>query len=109
MPQRKTSTVQVDSTEVQGEGSWVRVRRLTWGEIKALSRRQEAIKEDQEQAIEVTDELLAEHALAWNWVDDDGAPLPQPKGNVGIIDQLTDEEFSFLADAITGNERERKN
>lgn len=113
MPQRKTSIIQVDSTDVQGEGSWVKVRRMKWGEIKALSKRQAEIKaagdEGANLAIDVSDDLLAEHTMEWNWVDDEGNPLPQPHGNVEVIDGLTDEEFSFLADAIAGSEKVRKN
>ena len=113
MPERKTSKVRVDASAVQGEGAWVDVRRMKWGEIKALSKRQKAIKaggdDATDQAIQISDDLLAEHVLAWNWVDDDGAPLAQPLGNVDVIDGLTDEEFEFLADAIAGSESRRKN
>lgn len=113
MPERKTAKVRVASDEVQGEGSWVEVRRMKWGEIKSLSKKQREIKaggdETADMAIEVSDELLAEHVLAWNWVGEDGEPLPQPHRNVAAMDDLTDEEFSFLADAIAGDERRRKN
>lgn len=109
MPKRKTAVQKVDASQVQGEGAWVEVRKLKWGEIKKLSRQRGAAGGDEEQIIEMTDELLAEHVLAWNWVDEDGNPLPQPHGNLDVIDDLTDEEFAFLGEVIGGSEQDRKN
>jgi hypothetical protein len=113
MPERKTSVVRVSSEAVQGDGSWVDIQRLKWGEIKRLSKTQKEIQtagsEGSDVAIRVSDALLAEHVMAWNWVAEDGSPLPQPHGNAEVMDDLTNEEFEFLADAIAGSEDRRKN
>lgn len=97
MPKRQ-SVRQIASPHVQGAGSWVRFRRLTYGESKAVR------AEAQEHANDETDDwaqsqstrLLVEHVVAWNWLDDEDQPLPTPAEDVTVIDRLTDEEVEFL-------------
>ena len=103
MPQRKT-TVRLDSTAAQGEGSWVEIRRLTVGDIHSLRK----VEGD---AYELGENLLRSRLVAWNWVDDKGQPLAQP-GEPGFdvaFDSVTDEELKFLAGAIAGDAEARKN
>lgn len=117
MPKRKTSIVRVDASDVQGEGAFVVVKKMQWGEIKALSKQQRKANKlaktdeeaSEEMAIDMTDKLIASRVLEWNWVDDNGDPLPQPKDNPEVIDMCTDEEFEFLGTAIAGSEAVRKN
>lgn len=104
MPKRK-STVRIDSDDVQGGGSWVRVRKMTWRQVKDIARRAE---DDSVDAFEMNDQMLKEQVVAWNWCDEDGQPLPEP-GAEGVFDDLTDEEFTFLIEAISGSEERRKN
>jgi len=53
-------------------------------------------------------ELLKQHVIEWNWVDDEGEPLPQPKDDPEVIYQMTDDETKFLTEILSG-EREAKN
>lgn len=69
MPKRIT-TYRVDSAEVQGEGSWVEMSYITYGErLKALKGGSKTFAND----------ILNEHILAWNWVDSDGKPFGDPQ------------------------------
>lgn len=108
MPRRKLIT-RVKSDEVQGEDSWVDIRRMLWKEIKALQKQKKKIDESEDAGFEVGSELILSHIERWNWCDESGVPLPQPEDDPDVFDDLTDEEFSFLADAVAGNEEERKN
>lgn len=67
MPKRNM-TYRVDSTEVQGEGSWVDLRYLTYAEV------QTSLKGEGDDA-----ELLREHVVKWNWVDSEGKLLGTPE------------------------------
>ena len=50
-----------------------------------------------------TYELLKTNVMKWNWVDDDGAPLPLPSVDPDVSKQLSYEEVKCLVLAITGN------
>lgn len=125
MPKRQ-NIYTYDSEEVQGEGSWVKIRAMTYGrqkelretaaEVKALG---QAVKsggmapEQMEAALQdggaaskllsMNDELLIELVYSWNWVDEDGEPLPLPEDEPEIIQGLTIQEMQFLSEAIKGN------
>ena len=100
MPQRKLGTHLVKSTEVQGEGSFVEFRRMTWGEQKAILRKFSALDGTghSDEQIAETEKMIVTHFVAWNWVDDRGAPMPSPV-EAGL-DALRDDEIVFLVDAI---------
>jgi hypothetical protein len=96
----------IPSDSVQGEGSYVKVRAVTRGESKELARVVGTLST--EESIAREDKFLAEHIYEWNWVDDDGAPLPLPSESQDVLDRLTIQESSFLAEAITGEKTQKK-
>lgn len=97
MPKRQNvRTIKTD--DLQGENSYVIMRRMTVGEIRSIS----SDRPDGATAIEVSAEILSTHVTEWNWVDDDGEPLPSPAGNVEVLNRLTDEEFQFLGEQLMG-------
>ena len=96
----------IPSDEIQGEGSWVVVARITVGEIRT---KQKAGRKKGADIFGLTMDILKTHVLEWNWVDDDGEPLPQPKDDPDVIDQLVEFETVFLANHITGSEADAKN
>lgn len=115
MPQRQSVKIHI-SEEVQGEGSWVKIRRLTVGQ-QAMFRA--AMTDAEKSVISINDErlnrltkatmvidaqkkILQQNVIEWNWVDDDGAVLPLPARQPEVLDMLTDEEFLFLFQCIGG-------
>ena len=101
MPKRK-SVQKHKSDEVQGEGSWVEITAVKVAEIK-LIRKLSADPEydDFDGGIQ----LLARHIKDWNWVNDGGEPLPTPKADPSVIDELTDEESKFLVNLLIGDSK----
>lgn len=128
MPKRQ-NTIKLNSEEVQGKDSYVIVRRPTVAEVKQWQkesrdltkerkRKEKELKnnpeleeelEEGDIVIEMSSERLATHIVGWNWVDDDGNPLPNPNNNIEIFDILTDDEFTFLGNCLLGNAETRKN
>lgn len=105
MAKRKHRTLRrVDTTEVQGEGSFVVVQRMTWGVMKNLL--PEADKLTQR---EVAVKLIPQLVIDWNWVDDDGKELPKPKDNPEVFDQVNDEELEFLLRCLDFEQADTKN
>jgi hypothetical protein len=115
--------VRVESDEVQGKGSFVVVRRLSYGQKRAATRmvaraaggtiptdlKAEGLTIDAEYLNDndaFTGQLLQENVLEWNWVDFDGNPLRLPKDDPGVIDQLTDDEVEFLVRHINPKKAE---
>lgn len=105
MPKRQNLR-RFPSEEVQGEDSYVVVSRLTVGEAREADRLRKA---DDTDSFEAISKFYRDHVHAWNWVDDDGEPLPLPKDDPAVIDMLTDREFEFVAECLAGSEEERKN
>ena len=118
-PKRKR-IVRVFTDDVQGKGSWALVAKLTVREMREnrarITAEQDQMLKDGEITAKVTDnqfeagiDLIRRHVKDWNWVDDDGEPLPNPKDKPEIVDDLTDEELKALGGAILGREVEVKN
>lgn len=104
MPKRM-NTRRFVSTEMQGEDSYVVVSRLTVGEAKEIHKIQSAKADDEDANIDDLNAVLplyAEHIKDWNWVDDDGKPLPLPNKDQTVLDRLTDAEFAYLGDILAG-------
>ncbi len=103
MPSRQ-NVKQVPSDEVQGEGSWIKVRPYTVAQhnrrVGLLRRAQAAETEAETQAVEAELwALFAEVVVGWNWVDDEGKPLPKPS-DTGVYELLTMPEMQFIGNAV---------
>lgn len=97
MAKRKHKTVfKVDSEEVQGEGSFVIVRRMTWDDAEYLF--SEENTETDQRAIAA--EFLPKLIVDWDWVDDNDNPLPKPKEDPSVIKRLPLAELNFLLRAV---------
>jgi len=105
MPERKR-TRRIDTEALQGEGSYVVMGRVLVRDIKEM--RGKADESPDMLAVDINAELLSRNLIRWNWVDDEGEPLPQPFSNIDVFDLLSDEEFKFLAEELMGTNA-RKN
>lgn len=115
MPKRKRIR-KLASDEIQGEGSWVLVARMTVAEIRESRKRFRAAREAQKKGVtpdldvfELSVHALKTHVLEWNWVDDKGNPFPQPREDPSVIDRLAEFETIFLSNCIVGSEEQAKN
>lgn len=112
MPKR-LNTIRLESTEVQGEGSFVVLRRLDWktaqhnnralaelnnGVLPGVAERVTVTLALLDTNQQITDEMLRAAIIEWNWVDDAENPLPLPR-DAGI-GHLSDLEVQFLVRAL---------
>lgn len=95
-----------DSSSVQGEDSWVIVASQTVAEVRKL---QKLAKGKDADAFEIGVTVMKTHVREWNWVNDDGDPLSQPKDEPEVIELLTNDEVVFLGKCILGSEADAKN
>lgn len=102
MPKRQ-SFFTVDASSVQGEGAWVRFRKPKLRAIRAMKT---ADNDKDADKFELGLDMVKDHLLDWNWVDDDGAPLANPVESPDITDELNLTELEFLALALVGEEEE---
>ena len=127
MPERQG--LRTFSTEdVQGEGSWIKLARMTVGEILEQQRQGEAranwryrlgaflgrLFRKRPPESEITRQFLARtirYVRDWNWVDDQGQPLPLPAQDRGVLDSLTAEEMRVITSCVNGERQseEQKN
>lgn len=121
---KRQNVQRIDSEVVQGEGSWVDIKRPTHGERKALLIRSskyidrvkpdgtfdtsDLSKNDLLELNEFGTMLLVEMVVGWDWVDDDGDPLPQVQDKPAVFDLLTDQEMAFLNQHVTPALDEKK-
>lgn len=106
MAPKRRRVKRVPSDAVQGEGSWAIVAMMTVAEIR------ENRKESKKKGVDLFERsitVLKTHVREWNWVDDEGKPLPQPKDDPSVIEQLAEFETVFLGTAIAGDEFDAKN
>lgn len=84
----------IDTTPVQGEGSFVIAKPLTWDELKELQSLDAVATEERAPG------FLVDKVLDWNWTGDDDKPLPSPARDPSVIGKLTISEVIFLVRAI---------
>lgn len=94
-----------DCSEVQGEGAYAIISAVKVGEIRKA--RLEA-KDPEFDDFEGGVTLLIKHIVKWNFVDDDGNEMPLLKDTPEVIDDLTNEEVTFLVNCMMG-ETDTKN
>lgn len=110
MPRRQ-SIRRVASEAVQGEDSYIIVRKMTVGEhtrhLALVADAQQAQADGDSQRITAIESemtgLLASCVRGWNWVDDDDEPLPSPAEDEDVLQALTLDEVEFIVNAIRGN------
>jgi len=96
MPKRK-SVRRFPCDDVQGEGSYIVLAAI---KVKQVREMRKKAKDPEFDDFEGGVALLAEHILSWNFVDDEGNPLPLPKDDPTVIDELTNEESEFIVDLL---------
>lgn len=104
-------------TPVQGDDAWVKIKRPTVGEMEEMYERYRiAVTPSQspengggiDPQVAMRDELLNRFVQEWNWVDDDGLPLPQIKNDPSVIRKLLSNEIDALYQAITMQDDNKK-
>lgn len=103
MPQRM-SVRRIATPELQGDDSYVVVSTITLGDAREW---QKASKRKDFDVIQFASGIIAERIVDWNWVDDEGNPLPLPRklehdARLALIASLTDDELTLLMDAVQG-------
>lgn len=98
----RLNTFTVPSPEVQGEGSSVTFRRLTYAGLRTLQTWPRGTDVDPIQDEARGRAFMAERVVKWDWVDEDGTPLPLPKTDPDVLDRLTGPERDFLMSNATG-------
>jgi hypothetical protein len=96
MAERKFKKVRrVASDKVQGEGSYVELRSFTWKELKGMGFDSVDLEGDIMQAADLAFDVARQSLVGWNWVDDNGDPLPDPTEN-GVFESLPSQEQTFI-------------
>ena len=124
MAKRRTVR-KVETPELQGEGSYVVITAVKVKEIRKtrkLSLESEVKQQAYDKALAADEkpeefeafdgfasglEMIQQHVKDWNWVDDNDVPLPQLKTNPEVVDELSTEEVTFLANLLTGEEESK--
>ncbi len=94
MPRRAPTSERFDTSKVQGEDSFIILKKLTLGDIEKITekgRRQKASRS------EVGRLILIARIEDWNWADENGTPLPLPRDNPKVLEGLTEDEALFIA------------
>jgi hypothetical protein len=127
MPQRANVRT-FDTSSVQGEDSWIKLRPMTLGEILAVQRDAEErgtvwyklgrwlgrLVKRRPSPVEIACRNMAttiRYVRGWNWVDDDGQPLPFPNDDPRVLDRLTLDEMQIITACVNGERQseEQKN
>ena len=94
---RQTVTLKIDSSEVQGEGSFIVVSsNIRWKQVRQLQKQSRDAETGETDNLELGMRTIAAMIVDWNWTGDDGEPLPAPAKDPSILDDLTQEEMTWL-------------
>ena len=112
----RQATRKVKSDSVQGSGSYVIVRKITWEQQKELDEQRlgmqqdasEMTREQREALYANMEDLLANQIAEWNWTDEKDKPLPLPSEDPSVWDDMTDDEMSFLMGALSSGDRQER-
>lgn len=107
MPERKR-LVTLQTPELQGDDSWITIRKVSgYDGLRLLELRQTMVsagngsgEPDYVAAIRETSEILLKYLVDWNWVDDNGEPLPDPGEIDDLLKTLSWEEIMGISAAV---------
>lgn len=85
----------VDASEVQGDGAWVLLKAPTLEDIRGYALPKDG---DTTGAMDFGMVVIGKLVKGWNWVDDDGNPLPEPTPE--IVASLPYAEIAWLMEAL---------
>lgn len=120
---RRNNLMRVASDAVQGEGSFVLLRRIRWetqqeaqlklaeaagGEIASDGQGVRVTTEFLQINADFTRDLLRQCVVDWNWVDDNEEPLPKPS-DPAALGLLNVDEVQFIVRALQPGRDELKN
>lgn len=97
---KRQATYRVFSDQVQGEGSYVVLRRLPYSRARdaALMADDAGVKAE----AEYTQQMIVDGVVEWDWVDDAGELLPLPRDAKEFDDLgLLVHEVEFLVTHLT--------
>lgn len=83
-----------DSSDVQGPDSYVVMWRRTHGQAKA--QRDSQVNDD------TLEQMIANAVVEWNWTDAEGTPLPLPKDDPAVIEDMPENELALLLHVFLG-------
>lgn len=100
-------------TPVQGDDAWIVIERPTVGEMEDIYNKYKDLSAELSQDgidynIKARDELLLKFVKEWNWVDENGTPLPQIPSSPDIIRELLPSEVEALFECITQSDDSKK-
>jgi len=93
---RKPLIVRIPTPEAQGDGAWIKFKRLSWGERRTIKADIKELKA--KELDEYIWAFLFERLVDFNWTDAEGDALPVPKSQADL-DDYTDEEIDCLLGA----------
>lgn len=106
MPGRKSLSERIPTPEeIQGDGAWVIVKRMRVGDMRRAISQTPNGKVDEKNLpaiIDMSQQMLVDNIVEWNWADENGAPLPQIKDHPELFDDLTSQEVTYLSALIGG-------
>ncbi|MDZ4768354.1 MAG: hypothetical protein SGJ24_04435 [Chloroflexota bacterium] len=102
----RQSTKRIDTTDLQGEGSFVIVRPFTYGRIRDLQATAGNLSADEVAALD--ERTIIDGVQEWNWADEAGKALPLPAADASVVRSLTVNEFNFLSRVIIAGGRDPK-
>ena len=97
---RQVKIRRIPTENLQGPESYVVVRSPKWGLLRKAQKESKA--SDAAAGITFAEEIIVKSVLEWNWTDDNGDPLPLPKDEPSVLEDLDAEEVAFLVEKITG-------
>jgi len=93
--------LRVETPEAQGDDSWIVIRKPMG--VEPLEFRRLNNIDDQAPSRENSRamlQLMVSLIEDWNWVDEDGQPLPLPESDPEIADRLNSEELTAITHAV---------
>ena len=85
----------VDASEIQGEGAWVLLKAPTLEDIRGHTI---PAAGDTTAAMDYGMAIIGKLVKGWNWVDDDGSPMPEPTPE--LVAGLPYAEIAWLMEAL---------
>ena len=126
MPKRQSYT-KVDSDEIMGTGSWIRLIPPTVSEAREMrekiqldKERVEQLEEDRMPTSEILEivsamelynaQMMAKHVIEWNWVQDEAGeiPFPQPLNNPEVFLELNRIEQAWIGKQFLPDEEKKE-
>lgn len=98
----KRNRIKTITGNINHDGGKIVIKAPTVGDQRHNQKHLKTFKDGSDEQELAANQWMADYVLDWDWIDDDGNPLPKPHRNPEVFIQITNDELKYIALCLGG-------